>query len=60
VTKLWRVTSGQFCGAFVVDADRDRVILAAPFLAQRVLGRTETQALQAVMRRAGTKVEQVK
>jgi hypothetical protein len=60
VTKLWRVTSGQFCGAFVVDADLDRVILAAPFLARRVMGRTETQALNIVMKYPGTKVEQVK
>jgi hypothetical protein len=64
VKKLWRVTENGFgkpifCGGFVVDTDLDRVIIAAPFLYKRVIGKTEVQALQAVLNRLGTKVEQV-
>lgn len=55
--KLWQVTQGQFSGGFVVDLGR--VISAAPFLARRVLGKSELVALQSVMDRPGTRVEQV-
>lgn len=58
MSKMWMVTSGQFCGAFVVG-DSGRVTHAAPFLARRVLGLDENSALQNVMRRPGTRVEQI-
>lgn len=62
--KLWRVTESGFgrpifCGGFIVDTNKDRVIIAAPFLAKRVMNKTEIEALQAVMKRPGTKIEQI-
>jgi hypothetical protein len=57
VVEIWRVTSGQFCGGFVVHDGI--VVQAAPFLFRRVIGKSVKEALKAVLSYKGTKVERV-